>query len=589
MKRPLAERESFMKWTHPFLAISIRSKIIILCVISSLVPLILIASFTFVYLSKAIEHKFSDTTTNLLSSINWNIQTFVNDVEGISKLMLSSRDVQSFLTYNKENFKEIYRLQTVTRDFAINMTNNKSYIRYLYIGSRQRDLVVTNQWDALTNENIYGAVTDSRWYSQVDALLGRGIWLNNTEVQILKTPDLLLYGKRLNSLDTLEPIGLLIISIDRRVFDDMFRDINKPANGNLLILEQNRVIYSNSQIGLQNPLNAHDLEVISALPEKGAQIESINGQKFLITFDTNASTQWKVVSMIPYNSINSEIAFVRNLTIGLTLVAFLLAAGGAFLISDKITKQLTMLTAVARKAARREEIEGIQFKERDEIGRIGNQFVRIFRNNSELMDKLMEAKLKEKEAELLALQSHINPHFLYNTLNSVYLMAEKIGAKNISKMVMSLSNIFKLSLNNGEYITTVGNEIEQVKNYLEIQNIRYSGKFDVEIDLEPGIEKEGMLKLLIQPLVENAIYHGIELKEEKGNISIRGRKNEDSLVFEVEDDGVGFDLTIARRSGYALKNIQERIQLHYGQEYGVYVDSVLGVGTKVTLVIGIMK
>src|SRR4051794_3968258 len=107
---PIYSREGdIMKWTKPFLAISIRSKIIILCIISSLVPLVLIASFTFIYLSKVIEHKFSDTTTNLLSSINWNIQTFVNDVEGISKLMLSSRDVQSFLTYNKDNFKEIYR------------------------------------------------------------------------------------------------------------------------------------------------------------------------------------------------------------------------------------------------------------------------------------------------------------------------------------------------------------------------------------------------------------------------------------------------------------------------------------------------
>ncbi|CAN7252539.1 sensor histidine kinase [Paenibacillus sp. LjRoot153] len=578
-----------MKWTKPFLAISIRSKIIILCIISSLVPLVLIASFTFIYLSKAIEHKFSDTTTNLLSSINWNIQTFVNDVEGISKLMLSSRDVQSFLTYNKDNFKEIYRLQTVTRDFAINMTNNKSYIRYLYVGSPQRELIVTNQWDALTNDNIYGAVTHSQWYSQVDDIQGRGIWLNSDEFHILKTPDLLLYGKRLNNLDTLEPIGLMIISIDRRVFDDMFRDINKPANGNLLILEQDRLIYYNAQTGTQNPLNEQDLKVISALPDKGTQIQTIDGEQYVITFDTNASTQWKVVSMIPYNSINSEIAFIRNLTIGLTLVAFLLAAGGAFLISDRITKQLTLLTSVAWKAARREEIEGIHFKEKDEIGRIGNQFIRIFRNNSELTDKLMEAKLKEKEAELIALQSHINPHFLYNTLNSVYMMAEKIEAKNISKMVMSLSNIFKLSLNNGEYITTVGNEIEQVKNYLEIQNIRYYGKFDVEIDLEPGIEKVSMLKLLIQPLVENAIYHGIELKEDKGSICIRGRMNESELLFEVEDDGVGFDPTIARPRGYALKNIQERIQLHYGQECGIYVDSTPGVGTKVKLVIGIMK
>lgn len=167
-------------------------------------------------------------------------------------------------------------------------------------------------------------------------------------------------------------------------------------------------------------------------------------------------------------------------------------------------------------------------------------------------------------------------------------MAERIGAKNISKMVMSLSNMFKLSLNNGDYITTVRNEIDQVKNYLEIQNIRYNGKFEVAIELEPEIEHIRMLKLLIQPLVENAIFHGIELKESQGNIYIRGRIEGETLVFEVEDDGVGFDPAVTQPKGYALRNIQERIQLHYGQNHGLRIDSIPGTGTKVTLRIGIM-
>ncbi|MNC28622.1 Sensor histidine kinase YehU [compost metagenome] len=108
------------------------------------------------------------------------------------------------------------------------------------------------------------------------------------------------------------------------------------------------------------------------------------------------------------------------------------------------------------------------------------------------------------------------------------------------------------------------------------------------IDLEPGIEHIRMLKLLIQPLVENAIFHGIELKEDKGNIAIRGRREGTTLVFEVEDDGVGFDPAVMQPRGYALRNIQERIQLHYGQERGICIDSVPGAGTKVTLEIGIM-
>lgn len=579
-----------MKIHRLFLSISIRSKIIILSIACSLLPLVLIASLTFVYLSKVIENKMSDTTSNLLGSINWNIQTFVNDVEAISKLMLSSRDVQNFLSYTKNDFKEIYDLQNATRSLIVNITNNKSYIRYVYVGSGQRELITTNQWDRLTYDNIYQAVSRTKWYQQVEGMGGRGLWLNSDEVRLVKdTPNLLLYGKQLNNLETLEPIGMLIISIDRRVFDEMFQNISNAENGNLMILEQNKVIYYNSRTADLKQLPPKELNLLYGLPERGTRIETMGGERYVITFDTNPVTQWKVVSMIPYSNINSEIVWIRNITLTLTMVAFLLAAYGSYLISKRITKQLTLLSSVARKAAKRERIEGILFQEEDEIGKIGNQFLRTFRTNSELSDKLIEARLKEREAELHALQSQINPHFLYNTLNSIYLMAERIGAKNISKMVMSLSNMFKLSLNNGDYITTVRNEIDQVRNYLEIQNIRYTGKFEVAIELEPEIEHIRMLKLLIQPLVENAIFHGIELKESPGNIYIRGRIEGEALVFEVEDDGVGFDPAVTKPKGYALRNIEERIQLHYGQNHGLRIDSIPGIGTKVTLRIGIMS
>jgi two-component system sensor histidine kinase YesM len=458
----------------------------------------------------------------------------------------------------------------------------------MYVGNKTNEIIATNKWDGVSLEHFYNDVSRTEWFHTVDAEKGKGVWLNSDDIRLTRSPNLLLYGKRLNNLDTLEPIGILIISIDENVFEEMFRDIRKPQNGNFVILAQNKIVYDSQTVDISS-IPQRDMAMLYNLPEKGTRIEMIKGEKYIVTFDTNPGTEWKVVSMIPYSSVNGEIVFIRNLTITLSALTFLLAAYGSFLISNKITKQLSLLTTIARKVAKRDEIDGILFKENDEIGKIGNQFLRIFRTNTELTDKLYEAKLKEKEAELHALQSHINPHFLYNTLNSIFLMAEKIGAKNISKMVMSLSNIFKLSLNNGQYITTVANEMEQIRNYLEIQNIRYRDKFEVAIEMDPGILNERMLKLLIQPIVENAIYHGMELKEEKGFISISGRREGKALVFEVKDDGVGFDPETAKAGGYALQNIRERIALQYGSEYAMHVESKPGAGTKVTLVIGIME
>ncbi|MED4229081.1 histidine kinase [Neobacillus cucumis] len=196
--------------------------------------------------------------------------------------------------------------------------------------------------------------------------------------------------------------------------------------------------------------------------------------------------------------------------------------------------------------------------------------------------------MKEKEAELLALQSHINPHFLYNTLNTIFWMAEKLKAKQISKIAINLSKIFKLTLNDGNHITSVKNEMEQVKSYLDIQNIRFDHKIDYTFTIDPEIMEERMIKLMLQPIVENSVYHGLE-HQESGTIMIEGKKQDDGLLFKILDTGNGFDMNEVDISnkGYALKNINERLKLYYGKEYGLKIESEIGKGTTVYLKIGL--
>jgi two-component system sensor histidine kinase YesM len=156
-------------------------------------------------------------------------------------------------------------------------------------------------------------------------------------------------------------------------------------------------------------------------------------------------------------------------------------------------------------------------------------------------------------------------------------------------MAVSLSKIFKLTLNDGKYITTVENEIDQVKSYIDIQNIRFDNKIKYSVDVDPSLLTKKIIKLILQPLVENAVYHGLELKEGNGKIIITGRKANDAMIFEVNDNGVGFDTEEAAGSkqGYALKNINERIKLQYGQNYGMKIESKKDRGTKVTIKVGL--
>lgn len=238
---------------------------------------------------------------------------------------------------------------------------------------------------------------------------------------------------------------------------------------------------------------------------------------------------------------------------------------------------------------KREKLDTISFDPEDEVGKIGHQFISLYNRNNELMVELYESQIKEKEAELKTLQSHINPHFLYNTLNSIFWMAEKAKMKPIAKMAIHLANIFKLTLNDGEYITSVKNEIDQVKSYLDIQNIRYDNRIQYQINVDENLYDERIIKLLLQPLVENAVYHGLEMKPGGWEIIINGKQENHSLVFEVIDNGIGFDrnVVLKQRTGYALKNINERIRLQYGPGYGLTIHSEEGQGTTVSLRIGL--
>ncbi|RBW70785.1 sensor histidine kinase [Bacillus taeanensis] len=563
--------------------LSIKQKIILLAILSTLIPLLIVGTFSFLYLNNVIENKISDTTSNLLSVIDWNIDTFVVDIESSSSIIFASNDTQEYLK-QKEFTLESYKAQTAARDLLINITNNKPYINAVYIGNEHNEYLQLSQGQSNYFGNIYNEIEDTTWYEFLKETKGNGVWFKSSDVNFIESSNLLMYGKVIRDLETLEDIGVLIISVDKAVFKNMFKNIKKQEE--ILILDQGNIVYSNGQ---EEAKYKDIINKLKGRENKETKIVEINSEKYIVNYDINQETNWKIVSIIPYETIIKEVNYARIITVLLLGISFLLATFSAFLISKKITKQLSLLRAVTEKMKQRERISNIHFDIEDEIGKIGNRLIALYNRNSELTVQLYESQLKEKEAELLALQNHINPHFLYNTLNSIYWMAQKAKAKTIAKMAVSLSKIFKLTLNNGEYITYVKNEIEQVKSYLDIQNIRFDNKIDYSINVDPSLYNERMIKLLLQPLVENAVYHGLELKEDTGEITIKGRKEGNFMIFEVIDDGIGFDSEeiLANKKGYALKNINERITLQYGPQFGMKIESEKNKGTKVILKVGL--
>jgi two-component system, sensor histidine kinase YesM len=562
----------------------IKRKIILLALFSALIPLLVIGPFTFIYFNKVIENKVSTTIDNFLTIVDWNINAFGSSVENISNDIFLSNENQAYLNYKKTDAM-LFRLETSSLENLNNVTVvNNPYINAIYVGNENHGFLKINRGERNLKNDIYQTIKKSNIYPRLLSSQWQGEWLNGSNLKLVKDGShSLLYGRNIRNLGTKEQMGLVLIDLDPAYFENMFKNSNPP--GDILILDGDKILYSSSINRFSSPQVA---KIIQGREKSGTIKKVMDGTQYFFNYHTNKKTNWDVVSIIPYENIVREVNQLRLVSISLLVMALMFSLVIALFITRRITNQLSLLRMVTEKMEKRETVVGIHFNNEDEIGEIGNQIVHLYNWNNDLTKRLYKSQIKEKEAELLALQSHINPHFLYNTLNTVFWMAEKIQAKQISKIAINLSKIFKLTLNDGNHITSVKNEMEQVKSYLDIQNIRFDNKIDYTVTIEPEIMDESIIKLLLQPIVENSVYHGLE-QQESGTIMIEGKMVEDGLLFIIRDTGKGFDMNEVdiNKKGYALKNINERLKLYYGKEYGLKIESEVGKGTIVYLKVGL--
>lgn len=283
---------------------------------------------------------------------------------------------------------------------------------------------------------------------------------------------------------------------------------------------------------------------------------------------------------------------------GVTILICIFAAVLAYFItSGMVSSRIERLTHFMQEVQEGSMDMQMESDDRDEIGMLYRGFGSMMKRIRTLINEVYLSKITQKEAELKALQAQINPHFLYNTLDSIIWMAET-NDSNIVAMTEALAKLFRISLNKGNEEISLERELEHVKNYLIIQSMRYADKFTYEISAEPGVERCRTIKLILQPIVENCIYHGIKKKRGTGKITIRAYRREQNLIIEVSDDGCGMPEEICRKilsdeiesenisgSGIGVKNVNERIQLRFGKKYGLSYSSEEGIGTTVTYVL----
>lgn len=302
------------------------------------------------------------------------------------------------------------------------------------------------------------------------------------------------------------------------------------------------------------------------------------------------------------NVLNKRVRIFTALWLCVCVVIVVMIIVFASHIVKNITKPLDDLCDVTKQIADGDFKSRAQVQTDDEIMVLANSVNDMSRHLDILVDHIKEDERKMRYAELRLLQEQINPHFMYNTLDSIVWLIEASRYEEAINMVMSLSDFFRLVLSKGKEYITIKEEEQHIRSYLEIQQVRYREILDFEINIAKEIHDYSILKMTLQPIVENSLYHGIKCKRGKGTIRISGERKDERIILCVEDDGVGMEPEVLEKlqkdinrpcketdAGFGLANVNERIHVNFGFEYGIEIDSKLHEGTKLTIVIPAVK
>ncbi|WEK54206.1 MAG: sensor histidine kinase [Candidatus Cohnella colombiensis] len=326
---------------------------------------------------------------------------------------------------------------------------------------------------------------------------------------------------------------------------------------------------------------------------KDSFVQSGASKPNFVIFTTSVETGWKVVGLAPLQEIVEDAHEIRQLIIFSVGLSILFIFGLYIFITKRLTRPIQVLKNKMRQAATGYLEAKVTPTGTDELADLGKSFNTMIENIKDLLEQSIREKEHIQKAELRTLQAQINPHFLYNTLDSIIWMAESGKNDQVIQLVLALSRFFRISLSKGRDWITIKEELEHVRNYLVIQQMRYRDILDYEISVDPSLDSFPILKMTLQPLVENAIYHGIKNKRSKGLIRITGHiENDRILIIRIEDNGIGMnENTLAQLQerlnsrqdeqkssetidGFGLYNVQQRVRLYYGSEFGLHITSI---------------
>lgn len=559
-----------------------------------LLTAILLGVISYQLSASSVRETAQDYTAELIRQVNANIQTYITSMENISMLALSNEDVRELVSEagnNGTSSEELAREQRISAYFHSIIASRKDIASINVIGYNGR--FVSDREHVELNPSI--RLEEQPWYKSAQEASGR-IVVSSSHVQHMFKDEydwVVSLSRELWSKDQTEPRGVLLVDLNFSVINDTLNNIDLSKRGYIFIVDEDgNIVYHPQQQLIYSNLKSERIDEV--LAKGSGSFTTDEGKTSRIYTIQDTGFGWKIVGV---SYVNELIGNKREMQLSMVTAGIFCLIVGLLLavfISRNLSRPIKQLQEHMKKVEKGIFNIRVPIGNSREIASLARTFNLMVVKIEELMSQVVREQEIKRKSELTALQAQINPHFLYNTLDSIIWMAEGKKTDEVVLMTSALARLFRSSISRGQELVSIRTEIEHVANYLTIQKIRYKDKLDFHIDVDPDIYAYRTLKVLLQPLLENAIYHGIKNRIGTGTIQVTGGKRDGYIWLEVSDNGVGMEaealrtILEPRRSdreskGVGVVNVHERIQLYFGKDYGLAYKSVPDEGTTVTV------
>ena len=574
---------------------SIQSVIFAVLSVLLLGAVIIITVISLSYTRQSVFENSSLYTQTIIQQMNQNIDSYIDYMENTSHLVSSNEDVQKYLFGDAADPEARDRILS---QFETILDSRSDILNLGIIAENGRMLI--NNGQRLTNQDL--DIHSQEWYT--NALEGReSVYLTSSHVQHIISGErpwviTLSRGIRNKEMGTgQEKEGVFFIDLNYSAISELCDQSMVGNQGYAFIVDADgNIVYHPQQQQLYNELQTENIDLVM---NAGSDIvtwgDGINKKMYSIS--RSEKTGWTVVDCVRVEELlrrsNEAQSIYVLVAIGLMAVALFFSR----FVAKSITLPIQRLCDSMERVQEGDfSVSDIVVDSENEIGSLTKSFNVMTQRIHELMAQNIREQEAKRKSELKALQSQINPHFLYNTLDSIIWMAEGKKNEEVVLMTASLARLLRQSISNEDELVSIGQEIEYARGYLTIQKMRYKDKLEFRIEVEPSILNIRLIKLVLQPVIENAIYHGLKYKESRGLLLVKGFMKNGNAVLQVIDDGVGMDQETLdhiyerhkvdyHSNGVGIYNVQKRLQLYYGNEYGIVYESKPGEGTTATITI----